>query len=77
MEAALFDELKCKLEKINEKQLSDIISHVNGLLPSENETYTAPKNGWVCFHCGERFLTVGGARLHFGETPVATPKCSV
>jgi hypothetical protein len=77
MEAALFDELKCKLEKLNEKQLADIISHVNGLLPSENETYITPKTGWLCFHCGERFLTVGGARLHFGETPVATPKCSV
>ena len=28
-----------------------------------------PIDGWVCFHCGERFRTEGAARDHFGETP--------
>lgn len=31
--------------------------------------------GWECFHCGELFTTVGGARDHFGTTPDAIPGC--
>jgi hypothetical protein len=31
--------------------------------------------GWQCFHCGEVFTTVGGARDHFGATPDALPGC--
>ena len=49
MKTALFDELKNKLERISETQLADIVSHVNGLLPSEDETYTAPKMGGFVF----------------------------
>lgn len=40
-------------------------------------TYTMPKDGWVCFHCGERFTTVGGARDHFGATPESTAGCLI
>ena len=69
-----FNELKDKLSKLTEEQLSDIVSHVNGLTPG-NDTYAPPKDGWLCFHCGERFRTVNGARLHFGETPDTVPKC--
>ncbi len=29
-------------------------------------TYEEPKDGWVCFHCGERFTKIGLAREHFG-----------
>lgn len=35
----------------------------------------APPHGWTCFHCGETFMTVGGARDHFGAEPSATPGC--
>ena len=59
-------------------QRNDIHSHIRGLLPNkEDETYTYPEEGrgWVCFHCGQRFVTPGGARLHFGTTPTATPFC--
>lgn len=34
-------------------------------------TYPQPKDGWVCFHCGERFKTPGPAELHFGTFPKA------
>ena len=34
-------------------------------------TYTKPKDGWVCFHCGERFKNEGSAKLHFGTFPKA------
>lgn len=33
--------------------------------------------GWQCFHCGEIFTTVGGARDHFGALPTATPGCMI
>lgn len=38
-------------------------------------TYRRPPDGWVCFHCGQRFMTPGEAALHFGETPDISPKC--
>ncbi len=36
-----------------------------------------PPDGWVCFHCGERFTTVGGAQTHFGRRPIDTPGCLI
>lgn len=39
------------------------------------ETYTTPVDGWVCFHCGERFLTYKTALEHFGERPWVMPAC--
>ena len=36
-----------------------------------------PEDGWVCFHCGERFTTVNSARDHFGETPLSRAICTV
>lgn len=33
--------------------------------------------GWQCFHCGEIFETVGGARDHFGAKPDAVPGCMI
>lgn len=38
-------------------------------------TYTKPAHGWTCFHCGETFKTIGGARDHFGAAPTAMPGC--
>lgn len=38
-------------------------------------TYPAPEGGWVCFHCGQRFMHAVLARRHFGMTPQITPKC--
>ena len=48
-------------------------------LPPRKEgggTYRAPRFGWVCFHCGERFLSEGVAREHFGPTPASVTACS-
>ena len=35
------------------------------------------KRGWTCFFCGETFTTFGGARDHFGNTPIATAGCQI
>lgn len=40
-------------------------------------TYSIPEGGWTCFHCGETFTTVGGARDHFGADPIAEPGCLI
>lgn len=40
-----------------------------------SDTYPQPPDGWVCFHCGERFRTVGAASDHFGALPTATVGC--
>ncbi len=42
-----------------------------------NDTYERPKHGWTCFHCGETFTTLGGARNHFGFEPSADPACRI
>lgn len=42
-----------------------------------NLTYKVPVDGWVCFHCGERFTKIGSARDHFGHTPQAKPACVI
>lgn len=39
------------------------------------KTYPQPKDGWVCFHCGERFKKPGLARDHFGEVPGGAAQC--
>lgn len=41
------------------------------------DTYTQPKHGWTCFHCGETFTTVGSASDHFGASPEEQPGCLV
>ena len=41
------------------------------------ETCRMPPDGWVCFHCGEWFTTVGGAQTHFGRRPIDTPGCLI
>lgn len=41
----------------------------------DGDTYPMPSDGWVCFHCGLRCLTVKSARIHFGETPDTKPMC--
>jgi len=35
------------------------------------DTYQAPADGWVCFHCGVRFRKYGEALEHFGKEPVS------
>lgn len=44
---------------------------------SDPNTYERPKDGWVCFFCGERFTTSGMAREHFGNDPLAIPGCQI
>ena len=41
------------------------------------EFYEMPPDGWVCFHCGERFTTVGAAEDHFGERPTDMAGCRI
>ena len=36
-----------------------------------------PRDGWVCFHCGERFTTPGGAMVRFGRRPGSTAGCLI
>ena len=44
----------------------------------DQATYPYPKGGWVCFHCGERFLSPNAARIHFGPTPfVSSATCTL
>ena len=42
-----------------------------------SDTYPMPKDGWVCFHCGDRFTTPGSAEDHFGARPSYTPGCKI
>jgi hypothetical protein len=48
-----------------------------GVVSAVGATYTTPEHGWTCFHCGETFTTVGGARDHFGAKPDAMPGCMI
>lgn len=41
------------------------------------DTYSMPADGWVCFHCGERFRKEGAAREHFGPRPSARAACLI
>ena len=45
--------------------------------PEEPDTYPTPPDGWVCFHCGERFTTPGSAQDHFGDRPEDTAACRI
>ena len=55
---------------------ADIVSHIRGKTEEpDSGTYQRAFPGWQCFHCGETFFTVAGARLHFGPTPDRDPAC--
>ena len=41
------------------------------------DTYPMPLDGWVCFHCGERFTTPGAASDHFGARPGSGLACKI
>ena len=43
----------------------------------KQDTYPMPADGWVCFHCGERFTTVGTAEDHFGARPRDMAACLI
>lgn len=42
----------------------DVMSHYHGRY-EQSGTYPTPPY-WQCFHCGEKFRTYEGARIHFG-----------
>lgn len=44
---------------------------------TQADTLPMPEHGFTCFHCGETFKTVGGARDHFGFEPSASPACRI
>jgi hypothetical protein len=58
---------------LTEDELRDMLAHVRQKQPGLPETYPAPPDGWVCFHCGERFRSQYGARLHFGPGDAQRP----
>lgn len=39
--------------------------------------YARPPDGWVCFHCGERFTSYGTAEMHFGARPEDMAACRI
>lgn len=41
------------------------------------QLHGCPLEGWVCFHCGELFTTVGAAADHFGTSPDREPACQI
>lgn len=41
------------------------------------EGCSMPKQGYTCFHCGDRFTTVGAAQDHFGGTEGALAACRI
>lgn len=49
---------------MNEQQKYDTYNH-------------QPKDGWVCFHCGELFTKRGTAYDHFGPRPTSIPACKM
>ena len=46
-------------------------------LVPRSDTYQQPSDGWVCFHCGERFTTPGAASDHFGARPGNKLACKI
>lgn len=69
-------------QELNVEDAQAVPGHVastdqlGGSVP-ERDTYDKPPHGWTCFHCGETFTTVRGARTHFGAHPDAEPGCLV
>jgi hypothetical protein len=55
-------------------RIKDAEAHIRGITTAPN-WQAAPKHGWTCFHCGETFVTVEGARKHFGDTFDNRPVC--
>jgi len=41
------------------------------------DVYPQPGDGWVCYHCGERFTKYGAARDHFGDRPDSDLACLI
>jgi hypothetical protein len=58
-------------------EIADAEAHLRGISPPLNDTITLPipEHGWTCFHCGETFHTVAGARRHFGFGPEQIVEC--
>jgi len=54
--------------------VKDVQAHLRGIQAGA-ETYPAPHHGWICFHCGERFMTKEGAAIHFGTPNDDRPEC--
>lgn len=55
---------------------ADLGAHLRGREESATgAVYEAPAHGWTCFHCGETFQTVWGARMHFGTPETSRPLC--
>ncbi len=39
--------------------------------------HAVPRDGWICFHCGDVFRSWGAARDHFGFDSSADPACRI
>jgi hypothetical protein len=66
--------LHLNVSHLPQRMIDDLKAHVRGALDGP-EIYQAPEHGWTCFHCGEKFTTPGGAKLHFGEPTTKRPVC--
>lgn len=55
--------------------LDDALIAAEAKIERRNATYTKPGEGFVCFHCGERFIDYESAKAHFGEKPDTQPTC--
>jgi hypothetical protein len=47
----------------------ELLEWAIGTIERRAATYQKPEEGWVCFHCGERFIDYFVAKEHFGEGP--------
>lgn len=74
----LLDYITSKLKTESQQKLDGLLEYWPPIVENQNkDTYPMPKDGWVCFHCGERFTVPGKARAHFGATPDLKPACLI
>lgn len=56
-------------------EVQQALKNAEAKLQRQADVYEKPGDGWVCYHCGERFLTPGSAELHFGARPTGITRC--
>lgn len=69
----------CEALLEDKKSIVSILKAENTAIREERgDTLTDQlRQGWLCFHCGERFHTFGAAEDHFGATPESVAGCLI